>query len=35
MMMGVVGAQTERIKVGVVVTDLIRRNPGDGRARRR
>jgi phthiodiolone/phenolphthiodiolone dimycocerosates ketoreductase len=26
-MMGVVGAQTERIKVGVVVTDLIRRNP--------
>lgn len=26
-MMGVVGAQTERIRVGVVVTDLIRRNP--------
>ena len=26
-MMGVVGAQTERIKVGVAVTDLIRRNP--------
>jgi phthiodiolone/phenolphthiodiolone dimycocerosates ketoreductase len=26
-MMGVVGAQTERIKVGVVVTDLIRRHP--------
>jgi phthiodiolone/phenolphthiodiolone dimycocerosates ketoreductase len=26
-MMGVVGAQTERVKVGVVVTDLIRRNP--------
>ena len=26
-MMGVVGAATERIKVGVVVTDLIRRNP--------
>lgn len=26
-MMGVVGAQTERIRVGVVVTDLIRRHP--------
>jgi phthiodiolone/phenolphthiodiolone dimycocerosates ketoreductase len=26
-MMGVVGAQTQRVKVGVVVTDLIRRNP--------
>ena len=26
-MLGVVGAQTSRIKVGVVVTDLIRRNP--------
>jgi phthiodiolone/phenolphthiodiolone dimycocerosates ketoreductase len=26
-MMGVVGAQTERIKVGVCVTDLIRRHP--------
>jgi phthiodiolone/phenolphthiodiolone dimycocerosates ketoreductase len=26
-MMGVVGAQTTRIRVGVVVTDLIRRNP--------
>jgi phthiodiolone/phenolphthiodiolone dimycocerosates ketoreductase len=26
-MMGVVGAQTERIKVGLVVTDLIRRHP--------
>lgn len=27
LMMGVVGAQTERIRVGVVVTDLIRRHP--------
>lgn len=26
-MMGAVGAHTERVKVGVVVTDLIRRNP--------
>ena len=26
-MMGVVGSHTERIKTGVVVTDLIRRNP--------
>ncbi|MQA12654.1 MAG: LLM class flavin-dependent oxidoreductase [Pseudonocardiaceae bacterium] len=27
LMMGVVGSQTERIRVGVVVTDLIRRHP--------
>jgi len=27
LMMGVVGQQTERLRVGVVVTDLIRRNP--------